>query len=179
MPGAKYARGSEAWGLCQRCGLRFLLNDLVFDGYMPGLRVCADCYDSRHPQEFLQDVTDPIALWKPAPDSVAFTAPVLSLVLLGPPVKLAWSIADFQAYTVGSYAVYRAIVGQPFVLLATFKNTEDILQDGKPPIGETLAYRDSTAVHGTAYQYYILAASLGSTSLPAKTIPSNVLAVSP
>lgn len=160
MTGSRYARGSEAWGLCQRCHLRFYLDALVFDGYMPGLRVCADCYDDRQPQEFLVDVTDPVGLWKPAPDSVLFIASVLTLVQLGPPVKLRWTVADFGAYTVGSYSVYRAIRGSPFVLLATFVNVEDILQDGKPPITETLTYSDSAVVPGTLYDYYVQANSL-------------------
>src|SRR5271170_1509845 len=104
MPGSKYAWGREAWGLCNRCGLRFLLAQLVFDGYMPGLRVCIDCYDPKHPQEFLVDVTDPLTLWKPSPDTVATTAPVLTLVSALLPIQLSWTPADFQAYTVGSYS---------------------------------------------------------------------------
>lgn len=160
MSGSRYAPGTEAWGVCQRCHLRFLLAALTFDGYMPGLRVCVDCYDDRHPQEFLVDVTDPEALWKPAPDSVLFIAPVLTLVQIGPPVKLSWTEGSFGAYTVGSYSVYRAIHGSPYVLLATFVNVENILQDGKPDITETLKYTDSTVAAGTLYDYYVQANSL-------------------
>jgi hypothetical protein len=160
MPASRFAPGNKAWGLCQRCLLRFYLSELVFDGYMPGLRVCSGCYDDRQPQEFPVDVTDPVALWKPSPDSVLFIAPVLTLVQVGPPVKLAWTVADFGAYTVGSYSVYRAIHGQPFVLLATFLNVEHILQDGKPPITETLSYEDSAVIAGTLYDYYVQANSL-------------------
>lgn len=160
MPGAKYARGSEAWGLCQRCGLRFFLTDLVFDGYMPGLRVCDGCYDPKHPQEFLQDVTDPIALWKPAPDSVAIVLPVLTLVQVGPPVKLSWTPADFDAYTVGTYEVWRAIQGQAYVKLATFTNVENLFADGRPSIIQTSSYTDSTVVLGTTYLYQVIARSL-------------------
>jgi hypothetical protein len=162
MPGSKYAWGSQAWGLCQRCGERFYLRNLVFDGYMPGLRVCVDCYDPRHPQEFLQDVTDPTALWKPAPDGVSFTAPVLtSSSGVSIPVVLNWTVADFGAYTVGGYSVYRAPQSTGiFALLATFNNTENILQNGQPGITETLTYSDSTVVANTEYLYYVQAFSL-------------------
>jgi hypothetical protein len=179
MPSSRYAQGQKAWGLCQRCGIRFLLNDLVFDGYMPGLRVCVDCYDSRHPQEYPIDVTDPQALYRPAPDSVAFTAPILTVIQGTSPVKLAWTVADFGAYTVGSYSVFRSTSGEPFVSLATFNNTEDILQDGNPGIGETLAYTDSTVVHLTTYRYYIQAVTLTSNSVALYTINSNTVTVTP
>jgi hypothetical protein len=166
MPGAKYARGSQAWGMCQRCGLRALLRDLVFDGYMPGLRVHPECFDARHPQEFLQDVTDPIALWKPAPDEVAFTLPVLFVVAVGPPVRLAWTSADFGAYTTGNYQVYRGLPGNPYALLATFPNVYNIVEDdqlrvhpGSPGIVETLIYVDSSVIADT-YNYYIQVNSL-------------------
>jgi hypothetical protein len=169
MPGAKYARGSQAWALCQRCGLRFLLMDLVFDGFMPGLRVCSGCFDTRQPQEFLVDVTDPIALWKPAPDSVAFTPPILYLIQAGPPVKLAWTSAYFGAYTTGRYLVWRAVPGSPYVLLATFNNVYDIFQDGNPPtpvsqpgMTETLMYTDASVV-ADPFNYYIEADSLVTT----------------
>jgi hypothetical protein len=160
MPGSKFAAGSIAWGDCLRCGLRFYLRDLTFDGYMPGLRVCIDCYDSKQPQEFLVDVTDPQALWKPAPDEVAFTAPVLTLDDANLPPNLSWTSADFQAYTVGGYSVYRAIPGSPFTLLATFLNQENIYNNGQPGLIETLAYADTTALFGVTYQYYVLAFSL-------------------
>lgn len=400
MPGSKYAQGSVAWGLCNRCGLKFFLRDLVFDGYYPGLRVCIECYDSKQPQEFLVDVTDPEALWKPAPDTVQFTPSVLSLtagtpgpgnpsLLLhfdgtngqtstvdssanhlpisfsgaaalstttpkfgtaslvgtgaaatyistpvaanGPldlsntdftvqfwaysilldsfvrpmvdsgndgaapggwgfqnsstngltfyfgtavgsnyinttamptgawhsiagvrkgntfgfwvdgvskgtltiagnigksttltvlaaafaggafdcmidelqitksalftpgtnytpgtqpfalAVNLAWTVADFQAYTVGGYSVYRANLGGQFALIGgPFYNSEDILQDAGPPITDTLAFTDTTAVSGQVYQYYVQAFSLCTnyaTDIPYVT-PSNIVTVS-
>jgi hypothetical protein len=164
--------------------------DLVFDGYMPGLRVCVDCYDPRHPQEFLQDVTDPVALWKPAPDNVQFTAPVLTCSSgLAIPVVLNWTVADFQAYTVGGYTVYRAPQSTGvFVALATFKNTENLFANGQPPIGQTLTYSDATAAHATAYLYYVQAFSLTDSTVtgPAPidppipyVVPSNTLTITP
>ena len=167
---------------------------------MPGLRVCVDCYDSRHPQEFLQDVTDPEALWKPAPDGVVFTPPALSVsavytsLLLttdsgliittdsglelaasqAPAVVLNWTVADFGAYTVGGYSVYRASDGSTtYTKIATFPNVEDILQDGNPPITETLTYTDSSAAVGNSYLYDVSAYSLGS-----EIVNSNVVSVS-
>ena len=60
--GASYARGSKAWGHCQRCGFRFLLNKLVHDGQIQGLLVCDSCFDDKHPQERLAPLADPVAL---------------------------------------------------------------------------------------------------------------------
>jgi hypothetical protein len=61
MP-ASFARGSKAWGHCQRCGFRYLLNELVADGQISGLRVCEECYDPKHPQERVPPLTDRMAL---------------------------------------------------------------------------------------------------------------------
>lgn len=63
-----YARGSRAWGECQRCGERLLLNRMVGDGYVKGLRVCPPCYDPPHPQERPIALHDPQALYRPAPE---------------------------------------------------------------------------------------------------------------
>lgn len=77
MVGTAYARGSKAWGICQRCGLRALLSDLVFDGYYRNLRVHVECRDDRHPQERPVKVSDPQTLWKPSPEAQGIP-PVLS-----------------------------------------------------------------------------------------------------
>jgi hypothetical protein len=86
-----YARGDVAWGLCQRCGLRYYLHELVFDGYYPNLRVCNGCYDPPQPQERLAIVTDPVALYKPAVDTMYVSPPVLTLEQVGDEVILNWS----------------------------------------------------------------------------------------
>ena len=78
-----YARGSIAKGMCQRCGLQFLLPELRFDGYYPNLRVCDGCYDPPQPQEKLAIVSDPEGLWRPAPDDYLVTAPLL-VITAGP-----------------------------------------------------------------------------------------------
>lgn len=64
----KYARGRKAWFICARCGQRGLYIDSKFDGYYPNLRVHAECWEDRHPQEQLKKVSDPIALWRPSPE---------------------------------------------------------------------------------------------------------------
>ena len=175
MPGGKYAAGSQAWGLCQYCGLRFYLRDLVFDGYFPGLRVCVDCFNPRHPQEFLQDVTDPVALWKPAPEDPP-GAPVLSGALVGGYPSLTWTTVDLKAGPrVDAYAVNRAsstdgITYTAFVVLATFPvlywadrpgGLALLVEEGNPVhnnggvYSQTLAYVDTTVTAGNWYQYRV------------------------
>ena len=66
--GAKYARGKYAVGMCGRCGEKVAYRELVSDGQYPGLRVCDDCYDKKHPVEKPFVATEGIALRHPAPD---------------------------------------------------------------------------------------------------------------
>lgn len=75
MAHAHYAHGKKAWGICGRCGQRDLLANLGFDGYFPSLRVHERCYDSRHPQDRLVSVTDPVALWRPSPEDYPIEPP--------------------------------------------------------------------------------------------------------
>lgn len=86
-----YARGDIAWGLCERCGLRYLLNWLVLDGYYPNIRVCEGCYDPPQPQERLAVVSDAVALWRPSPDTISISAPLLLAQQVGLQVILTWS----------------------------------------------------------------------------------------
>ena len=65
---ARYARGHKAWGICERCSERRPLNDLIYDGQFPDLKVCPDCWDPKHPQEYLPSVTDPSVLYDPTGD---------------------------------------------------------------------------------------------------------------
>lgn len=65
----RYAAGRRALAECQRCSKRVRYQDIVEDGYLKGLLVCSSCYDAPHPQnEPLQDIDDPIALYRPAPE---------------------------------------------------------------------------------------------------------------
>lgn len=86
-----YARGRIAWGLCQRCGIRFYYRELLLDGYYPNIRVCTGCYDPPQPQERLAVVSDPVALWKPAVDTVWIAPPVLLIDVVGADVFLQWT----------------------------------------------------------------------------------------
>jgi hypothetical protein len=107
MPAAKYAQGQDAWGLCKRCGLRFLLGDLVFDGFMPSMRVCKECYDGKQQQEFHKPVTDPQALYSPSPDDGPIP-PVLMVTVAGATRVLDWSPANPNGGArVKAYEVFR------------------------------------------------------------------------
>ena len=68
MSGRKYARGRNAVAECQRSGQKMRYRDLVEDGHVPGLLVHPQWWEPKHPQEIPIDVTDPIALYKPAPE---------------------------------------------------------------------------------------------------------------
>ncbi len=45
-----------------------MLKELVYDGQFPDLKVCPDCWDPKHPQEYLPSVTDPTTLYDPTGD---------------------------------------------------------------------------------------------------------------
>ena len=69
----KYARGSKAWGICDRTGFRYLLDDLVYEvqnGVRTGLRVGYDVVDPDHPQNHIGEVRvdEPQSLRDPRPD---------------------------------------------------------------------------------------------------------------
>ncbi len=68
MAGSRYARGSKAWGICERSGRKMLLRDMVYDGEWPDMRVHPDEYDPQHPQEYIPDEYDPESLWDPTTD---------------------------------------------------------------------------------------------------------------
>lgn len=64
----QYAKGRHAIAECQRGGHKMMYRDLVEDGHIEGLLVCRDCWEPRHPQEIPPDMTDPVALYRPAPE---------------------------------------------------------------------------------------------------------------
>lgn len=152
-----YARGSKAWGLCKRCGLRFLLNDLVLDEHIPGLRVCVDCFDTKQPQERLVDVGDPQALWRPSPDDTggATSTPVLALAGDGSPrFALSWTSTEFNAQITAGYRLYRSTDGITFSLLTTLPAGVDV---NTFLFTETLTYADTDFVDSQLYYYYVVA----------------------
>jgi hypothetical protein len=156
-----YAKGRLAWGLCQRCGLRYYLRELVLDGYYPNIRVCPGCYDPPQPQERLAVVSDPVALWKPAVDTYAVLPPFLTAVISGGSVVLTWSsiggppvgedrVGGFGPYLSAAYEVWRSIDGVNFTMLVSLPNTAD--EFGALAI-ETLTYTDSSPPANTVWYY--------------------------
>lgn len=63
-----YAKGKNAVAECQRSGQKMKYRDLVEDGHIPGLLVHPDWWEPKHPQEIPVDVTDAVALFRPAPE---------------------------------------------------------------------------------------------------------------
>lgn len=68
MPGRKYAKGRNAVAECQRSGQKMRYRDLVEDGHVPGLLVHPSWWEPKHPQEIPVEISDPIALYRPAPE---------------------------------------------------------------------------------------------------------------
>lgn len=77
---AGYASGRYAIALCDQCGQRYKLLELIRD--WKGFKVCTECYEPKHPQlEPKRTITEPQALYQPRPESkllvtifVGFTA---------------------------------------------------------------------------------------------------------
>ena len=63
-----YAKGYNSIGICERCSHKMLRRLMVYDGQFPDLLVCPDCWDPKHPQEYLVAVTDPITIYDPTGD---------------------------------------------------------------------------------------------------------------
>ena len=151
-----YARGSMAWGLCMRCGFRFLLSALVFDGYYPNLRVCSGCYDAQQPQEKLAVVSDPEALYRPSPDAYAVNPPFLTAAIVAGQVVLNWTsigerASDIQGgggtgeLSAGYYVNRSTDGGVTWTQLASLPNTAD--EFGALAV-ETLTFTDTAPPAG-------------------------------
>lgn len=158
----KYATGRKAWFICQRCGQRGLYRDSVFDGNIENLRVHPECWEPKHPQEYLPAVRDPIALWRPSPEWGG-TSPVVQAVLnLDNSVTLTWTEAGIFNARFESYDVYRAEVpenGDPidpedYVLLESLPIVYD---EFMAILEQTLTFTDTTTVPGTTYAYKVIA----------------------
>ena len=68
-----YASNKHAYGICDRTGFRYKLNDLIFEvqnGVKTGFRVGRDVLDPDQPQNFLGriKINDPQSLLDPRPD---------------------------------------------------------------------------------------------------------------
>lgn len=69
-----FAAGKKAFGYCDRCGQRYklsLLKSETLVGSQLNNRVCPDCFDPDHPQNWQgkYPVYDPQALRDPRPDN--------------------------------------------------------------------------------------------------------------
>lgn len=75
--------GDIAIAICDRCNFKFPYLELRADGNSPGLRVCADCWDSIDPYRLPPRQPEPIALRFPRPDiSIAVTSEQGALLAL-------------------------------------------------------------------------------------------------
>jgi hypothetical protein len=69
-----YAKGTKAFGFCDRTGFRYPLKDLVYEyrnGTKTGLRIGKDVVDPDHPQNFIGRVRtdDAVSLRDSRPDA--------------------------------------------------------------------------------------------------------------
>jgi hypothetical protein len=56
----------------------------VYDGQYPDLLVCPECWDPKHPQEYLPPVTDPVTIYDPTGDPDAAQANITKVPLFNP-----------------------------------------------------------------------------------------------
>ena len=97
-----YASAKHAYGICDRSGFRYKLEDLVYEvqhGERTGLRVGYDIVAPDQPQNFLGRVntTDPQSLLNPRPD----TNPGRGLWGWNP----VWNPAQYMVGSVGTLTV--------------------------------------------------------------------------
>lgn len=64
-----------AVGLCDRCHRAFLLDELIQDGNLPGLRVCKDDWDQLDPYRLPARQSDPLVLPFVRPDEPVIEPP--------------------------------------------------------------------------------------------------------
>lgn len=125
----KYAKGKRAWGICGRSGRKMLLRDMVMDGRYPNLKVDPDWYESRHPQETLPRVEDPVALYRPSPEVVLGpSAPVItSATQVNGVAQLLVQPSEPTITEIKSYDIYRSVDGGAFSLLISCAVQRDFL----------------------------------------------------
>ena len=56
-------KSGDHWADCQRCDFQFRTGDMTKE--WNGLWVCTDCYEARHPQDFLRVQEEKIAADQP------------------------------------------------------------------------------------------------------------------
>ena len=77
--GGRYASENIAAGICDRCGFRYklkTLQKLTVNKVEVSLRVCEECWEADHPQNYLGDfpIDDPQGLRDPRTDAGERTA---------------------------------------------------------------------------------------------------------
>lgn len=60
-------RHRDAAAICDRCGFKMHLSDLRKE--WTGLKVCSECYERRHPQDFVRAVPDRMSVPEPRPEA--------------------------------------------------------------------------------------------------------------
>ena len=68
-----FAQGKHAYGFCERCSFRYPLRELraeTFKNHNQNNRVCPECWDEDHPQDWIGTIkiNDPQSLRRPAVD---------------------------------------------------------------------------------------------------------------
>lgn len=81
----RYARGDKAIGICERCSKKVLRRTMVYDGQFPDLLVCPECWDPKHPQEYLPPAFDPVTIYDPTgdPDKAQANVQVITFPVFG------------------------------------------------------------------------------------------------
>jgi hypothetical protein len=173
MPGIAYASGRYAKAECQKCGLEFRYLQIVSDGHWRHLRVCPRCYDPKHPQERLINVSDAVALWRPAPQTRhAPTTPTLAGVLNGTTAELTWASVTSQDSRPSGYKLLRALGAADPTQIADLDIERDYIGG---VVTETLEYDDAGLASGS-YTYRLRAYDLrglesGDSNLVSLTVP--------
>lgn len=173
---ATYARGNRAWGLCQRCGLRGLLNNLLFDQQYPNLRVHPECWDEKHPQERLLPVSDATSLWRPSPEDYPIVAPVLAVEQAGSDVQVVWTMATSTVLRINSYQLFRKVNDGEYALLETLPVTYD---DFAAIVSQTLEYLDDTGYETDDVVTYYVEAVAGEFSARSNEAAVTIVATLP
>ena len=105
-----YAVGIYSKAICDRCGFRYDYLDLREE--WNGLKVCPECYETKHPQlEPISKPNDPQALFQPRVDVTDDNNPFLVFTTTGKDI-IPSTISDLGALTgsVGSVTVTGSIV---------------------------------------------------------------------
>lgn len=106
-----YAKGYWALGMCERCSKKMLRRLMVYDGQFPDLLVCSECWDPRHPSEYLPSVTDPVVIYDPTgdpdrvqADTLVITWPLFDGTTMPLSIGLALNTDEYQLVELADFA---------------------------------------------------------------------------